>query len=152
MLYINDPSVKMKHIASEAKKRQLCESDVAVENPKAYLPNTMEGASIYFQRRNYNNELVAGIDEDQTDLKLGLKCAEAPSGYWTIFDNFQLYYYGSMSKDEVTDIQSTLADKDGEEGNASTAVYNLQGLKVGDSLQGLPKGIYITGHKKVIVK
>ena len=151
-LYVNDQSAPICNIASEAKKRAVADDDIAVESPKAYLPNSMEGASIYFQRRNYNNELVAGIKEDQTDLKLGLKCAEAPSGYWTIFDNFQLYYYGSMSKDEVTDIQSTLADKDGEEGNASTAVYNLQGIKVGDSLQGLPKGIYIVNRKKVILK
>jgi len=30
------------------------------------------------------------------------------------------------------------------------AVYNLQGTKVGNSLEGLPKGIYIQGGKKVI--
>ena len=72
VLYINDESVKIQHIASEAKKRQLCEDDVAVGNPTVYLPNTMEGASIYFQRRNYDNELYVTIKEDLTDLQLGI--------------------------------------------------------------------------------
>ena len=31
-------------------------------------------------------------------------------------------------------------------------IYNLQGLKVGDKLEGLPKGIYIKDGKKVIIK
>lgn len=31
-------------------------------------------------------------------------------------------------------------------------VYNLQGQKVGDSLNGLPKGVYIKGGKKIIIK
>lgn len=31
-------------------------------------------------------------------------------------------------------------------------VYNLKGQYVGDSLEGLPKGIYIAGGKKYIVK
>ena len=31
-------------------------------------------------------------------------------------------------------------------------VYNLHGQKVGDSLEGLPRGIYIVNKKKVFVK
>jgi hypothetical protein len=30
--------------------------------------------------------------------------------------------------------------------------YNLQGIKVGTSLEGLPKGIYIQNKKKHIIK
>ncbi len=32
------------------------------------------------------------------------------------------------------------------------AVYNMQGIKVADSIDGLPAGLYITGGKKVLVK
>ena len=35
---------------------------------------------------------------------------------------------------------------------SNTDVYNLQGVKVGNSLEGLPKGIYIQGGKKYVVK
>lgn len=38
------------------------------------------------------------------------------------------------------------------EGSVSAPVYNLQGVKVSDTLQGLPAGIYITAGKKVMVK
>lgn len=38
------------------------------------------------------------------------------------------------------------------EGNVSAPVYNLQGVKVSDTLEGLPAGIYITAGKKVKVK
>lgn len=38
------------------------------------------------------------------------------------------------------------------EGSVSSPVYNLQGVKVSDTLQGLPAGIYITAGKKVMVK
>ena len=57
-----------------------------------------------------------------------------------------------MTKNEITDIQGVETDADNAEGNEATAVYNLQGIKVGDSLQGLPKGIYIVNRKKVILK
>lgn len=35
---------------------------------------------------------------------------------------------------------------------SNTDVYNLQGVKVGNSLEGLPKGVYIQGGKKYMVK
>ena len=33
---------------------------------------------------------------------------------------------------------------------SNTDVYNLQGVKVGNSLEGLPKGVYIQNGKKVV--
>ena len=36
--------------------------------------------------------------------------------------------------------------------NAVTAVYDLSGRKVGTSVEGLPKGLYIVGGKKLLVK
>ena len=32
------------------------------------------------------------------------------------------------------------------------AVYNMRGQYVGNSVVGLPKGVYIAGQKKVIIK
>ena len=47
----------------------------------------------------------------------------------------------------TTDIESV---KEERIGNGS--VFNLQGQKVGDSLEGLPKGIYIKDGKKHVVR
>ena len=38
------------------------------------------------------------------------------------------------------------------ENAVAAPVYNLQGIKVSDTLEGLPAGIYITAGKKVMVK
>ena len=36
--------------------------------------------------------------------------------------------------------------------NASGKVYNLQGVLVGNTTEGLPKGVYIKNGRKIIVK
>lgn len=47
-----------------------------------------------------------------------------------------------------TSIEDTKIDKASDNG----IVYNLQGQKVGHSIEGLPKGIYIKGGKKFLVR
>lgn len=49
---------------------------------------------------------------------------------------------------ETTAIKSVETNKATNDG----AVYNLQGRKVGDKLEGLPKGVYIKDGKKQVVK
>ncbi len=52
----------------------------------------------------------------------------------------------------VTGIQGVSADDIATAKVAAQGVYNLSGQKVGNSVQGLSKGIYIVNGKKVIVK
>lgn len=53
-----------------------------------------------------------------------------------------------IGEDEPTGI-TDLVD---EAANASDKVYNLQGVVVGNTTEGLPKGVYIKNGRKVIVK
>lgn len=53
-----------------------------------------------------------------------------------------------IGEDEPTGI-TDLVD---EAANASGKVYNLQGVVVGNTTEGLPKGVYIKNGRKVIVK
>ena len=49
---------------------------------------------------------------------------------------------------ETTGISSVLADN----GNSAKAgVYNISGQLMGNTLQGLPAGLYIVNGKKVVV-
>jgi hypothetical protein len=59
-----------------------------------------------------------------------------------------------MTYDTVTDIDPIEVEEDTNHDDPSNRheVYNLQGVKVADSLDGLPQGIYIVNKKKVIVK
>ena len=53
-----------------------------------------------------------------------------------------------IGEDEPTGI-TDIAD---EAANASGKVYNLQGVVVGNTTEGLPKGVYIKNGRKIIVK
>ena len=57
------------------------------------------------------------------------------------FTNFRLYGPESSGVNALESVS-----------NATNAVYNLQGVKVGENLDGLHKGIYIVNGKKVLVK
>lgn len=55
----------------------------------------------------------------------------------------------------TVEVSKKLADSIGSieaESTVASPVYNLQGVKVADTLEGLPAGIYITAGKKVVVK
>ena len=49
-------------------------------------------------------------------------------------------------------IETGIAESDKKQDVYSGGVYNLQGIRVGDNLNGLPKGIYISGGRKVVVQ
>ena len=71
----------------------------------------MQAASFYFAAELYDNGVVTQLDEDDSKMKVGMRCEEVQAAYWTIFDNFLLYYYGTMSPDQVTSIRQTVADR-----------------------------------------
>ena len=84
----------MAHIGTEASTSKLGGSEVSVGAPARYIPDNMEAASKYFAKGLYTNEVMAELTSDGQSLKIGLRCSSSSDGYWTIFDNFRLYYYG----------------------------------------------------------
>ena len=147
-LYAGDSTVNVCHLAEGAGEERLHKDDLEMSNPVAYVPNTMASAAAYFAQGRYDNSLFFALDE-VSDLKLGLKQTKSSSidEYWTVFDNFRLYFYGTLSDDLEDGVKTALGDN-----TTSVAVYNLHGQKVADSLEGLPHGLYICNGKKVVVK
>ena len=145
-LYAGSANTKLCHLAEGASKTKLHSDDQSVSSPAAYVPNTMASSATYFTKGYYENSLLFNLTK-ATDLKIGIRQTTSASYYWTIFDNFRLYYYGSMSIDDVTSIEQVVT-----EGAAPAAVYNICGQKVSDSLEGLPSGLYICTGKKILVK
>ena len=153
ILYAGDNSVKVCNIASGARRSRLHADDVEVGNPVRYIPNTMASAEAYLKLTSYENEVATSLTESDSDLKIGIKCTSAGSGYWSVFDNFRLYYYGTIAPETVTAIDRIEADESADAGNDNSAeVYNLHGQRVGNSLNGLPRGIYIVNKRKVFVQ
>lgn len=145
-LYAGRNEVKVCHQAEGVSTTKL-HNDAYSAASQAYVPNTMASSAAYFAKGYYDNSLLFNLTA-AADLQLGIRQSTSAAYYWTIFDNFRLYYYGSMTIDMVTDVE-TIEVKDAE---ISVAVYNIHGQKVGDSLNGLPKGLYICNGKKILVK
>ena len=97
--------------------------------------------------------------------KLALNSANKPGFYYGAADGaaFQLTKpttaYLAVPKN-ITPVNGYLIDFDGEEtgistisptnGNANGAIYNLNGIRMTQTLRNLPKGVYIVNGKKVI--
>lgn len=150
-LYAGSVKEKVAHIASEAQNTKLGGAESTVGGNK-YIPNNMEAASIYFAKGLYENSVTTDVEKDGNSLKVGINSTSMPSYYWCIFDDFRLYFYGSMTKEFVTAIDVVGADG----GRVMPAdIYSVDGRlvrKAALGTDGLPKGIYITGGKKFVVK
>ena len=80
--------------------------------------------------------------------------------YMTIQDRATMNYIdpanGGASKAKICvigeDEPTGITDLVDEAANASGKIYNLQGVVVGNTTEGLPKGVYIKNGRKIIVK
>lgn len=80
--------------------------------------------------------------------------------YMTIQDRATMSYIepanGGASKAKICvigeDEPTGITDLVDDAANASGKVYNLQGVVVGNTTEGLPKGVYIKNGRKIIVK
>jgi hypothetical protein len=57
------------------------------------VPNSLEGASYYFDEGYYKNEVYVFVNDGT--LELGFAGESAATYYWTLFDNFKLTYMGA---------------------------------------------------------
>lgn len=112
----------------------------------------MLAASLYFAQGLYENSMTRKLARQAT-LKFGLSCTSSSSSYWTIFDNFRLYYYGTPNED-VNGIRNVEAATNAGQG-ARQGIYSFNGTLVSrdtSRASSLPKGLYIVDGKKVIIK
>lgn len=148
-IYAGNTLEKMLDICTGARSNQLGGAESAVGTPTKYIPNNMQAASLYFARGIYTNSVVHQATSAGASLKVGLRASSMPTSFWTIFDDFHLYFYGSMSKETLGVKEMTVAPQSPK----ATRIYTLDGLLVGkdaNALQSLPEGVYIINGKKVI--
>ena len=143
----------MKNAAAEAQTTKVgtgLESSLP-STPASFIPNDMQSASAYFGKGLYDNGVFTDVVNDGDNLPIGLRCIVSGNMYWSIFDNFRLYYYGNQVSGVVAGIHELRTDK--SIGNSD--VYSISGRlirKNATNLKGLPKGIYIMNGKKVVVE
>lgn len=115
----------------------------------SYYPNNMWSASSAFnQDHKYSDNMVEHVMNTTGELKAGIRKPEMVDGDWTIFDNFRLYY-----KPEIDAVEQV-----GVSAEALVNVYSADGalvkagVKASEAVNGLTKGVYIIGDRKVIIK
>ncbi|MCR5130778.1 MAG: hypothetical protein K6C10_04875 [Prevotella sp.] len=149
-LYLGNKSVRLANICSEARTRKLGigdESAVGEEGSLVYIPNDMQSAANYFKRGLYENEIAAELATSGGELKVGVRCNTKNEYYWACFDNFRLYYYGTIPADDVLGIETT---PEVQTNSADAPIYDLSGRRV--NADNLGKGIYIQNGRKFIKK
>lgn len=103
--------------------------------------------SIFYNKTTSSAEnYIIGLDAMQNGITMGYGC-----NLYGFGDN-HIYYWGDKEKylkDDAAGITGVPVDVL-KAGNA--AIYNLQGVKVGNSRTGLAKGLYIQNGKKFVVK
>lgn len=112
-----------------------------------YVPNSMAGAARYFEKGNYDNKLTTTLTANAEKTKIGIRCGYTSGGYWSLFDNFRLYYFGSMNVDTITAIKNVSNTK-----VAAGHIFNLMGVDLGTDASRLAPGMYIMNGKKFIVR
>ena len=58
-------------------------------------------ASRYFDHGLYDNMVTMQQFFSDKDIALGIRSASKGAKFWTVFDNFRLYYYGGMDINDV---------------------------------------------------
>ena len=153
-LYINTTTNPVASIYDDRQSTKLYDNDIQLTDGK-YVPCVMQAGAKYFAKGLYDSSVIAEVNKAGT-LKVGIKCTNAPTWYWTFFDNFRLYSFGSgIGETGIVEIDGG-NDESVHNSKWADTVYDLSGRqlrisKVGE-LNNLRPGIYIIDGKKVIVK
>lgn len=107
LLYANDQTGTIKSIYSEAKAAADADKGFGTSTAVGYVPNSMKEASLAFSAGLYKSEPVYVFVSDGK-LKVGIKKTVAVTNDWTIFDNFELAYIGSI---DVAAVKKELQEK-----------------------------------------
>ena len=108
-----------------------------------YYPNSMRGAAAAFAAGYYWNTVLTAVEGD---LKFGFKStSEAADGGWTIFDNFQLFFYGNSINVAMSETEPFAALADIEGANVTMARTS----KVGYNTVALPFDLTATQVQSV---
>lgn len=101
-----------------------------------YIPNTMTSGGLAFEEGHYWNSLIFKYDGNGV-LRIGIAKNAQISGDWTLFDNFQLIYYGPKSEKEPTKIKILPNFGGNPTPKTVKAIYDPSGMQIEEVQEGL---------------
>lgn len=145
-IYAGSKSAKMAHIKDDGQSKKIGTGNEVTVGGK-YVPDNMQAAAAYFKKGLYENRVAGSVASNGGSLKVGLKSTSMGSGYWAIFTNFRLYFFGKMSEDillGVTDIKTKAPSQ-------RKTIFTLDGRQLSPDAQLRP-GLYIIDGRKTIIR
>lgn len=139
--------------AYQAEERDSATQEIIKEEiPGWYVPNTMAtGSSAFDDEGLYKNEgLFVKVAADGK-LRIGLKKNVDVKNDWTLFDNWELWYYGKDSDKPLSDDPSGITDMS-EDTAARIEFFTIDGRKATQAQRGLLIMKQTTLGGKIIVK
>ena len=104
------------------------------DDPGLAVPNNMNTAGYEFDAGKYNNSVIVTLADGAT-LRIGLKKTTEITDNWTIFDNWQIKYFGANSSKtadgDPSGINATLANA------AVVEFFNLSGARISKPGKGV---------------
>ena len=104
------------------------------DDPGLAVPNNMNTAGYEFDAGKYNNSVIVTLADGAT-LRIGLKKTTELTDNWTIFDNWQIKYFGANSSKtadgDPSGINATLANA------AVVEFFNLSGARISKPGKGV---------------
>lgn len=104
VIYVNSSSQKIKNVMSGAQASSVSSGEYTTPDG-TYTPDNMESGSAYLARNYYKNSLQGEFAAG--NLRIGLRGTISTDRYWTMADNFKLYFLGSEG--EVQTLKEELA-------------------------------------------
>lgn len=151
-LYINAKMVPVADQASGAtpEQRYTNDANVGTEDEPMWVPNSMEGARVYFNVDElYNNEVIGVSLNDNDPITIGIKHeGDVPGNSWTIWSNFRLYYLG-VSSNALYETMVALAENAQE--SAETAMTEDGLKKLEDAIDASDK-LDVTSSSEAITE
>ena len=146
-LYAGSKTQKLAHICDTIMTKKVGKGKEATLATNKFVPNDMQSASAYFAKGCYENSVFSSVTTSGGTLKVGIRCNTMPTSYWAIFDNFRVYFYGNMTPEVITSIQTV--NTTAVHPPHDDAIYTLDGRRL--TTPPTAKGMYIqNGRIRVI--
>ena len=141
-------SVKVMHMSVGALTSDDYDTDCSTTygGTTYYVPNTMEDGELYMHATDdngdylntYQHSLFKSIANDGSTLRIGIKADEVVSTAWILYDDFELWYYGTSSSLEESDNAVGIGNVESSS-NVKTVVgiYSLSGARLSTYQQGV---------------
>jgi hypothetical protein len=153
LLYANEVSSPLMSIfagrIAESTEDTYVEVSVPINtNATSFVPNRMTSARLSFDSNLYKgNEVTVNVTDNT--LRIGVKKSVVVGDDWTVFDSFQLIYYGATSNGVAVSTLNILPLKQ--------EFYTINGMRIARLVKGLNivKSYYSNGKvqvRKQIVK